>query len=169
MSAGMTFRIRPEGREQLRRAIAEGGMVNLGGAAETAVKSRTPVRGGFRSFQAGAHLGGPLGIVDVGSQRRLPAGTGIGGTLRRSVHFVVYLDGRRITPRRTDDNDRALPDYIPAMGIVLYVGTNSGYGFWVQAGTSKMAARPYLTEGWGMVRGDAVALIGAGTRRKLGQ
>jgi hypothetical protein len=124
------------------------GFVKLGLAADTAVKSHTPVRGGFRTFNPNQP---------------------IGGTLRRSIHFVVYVNGRRISPKGTDDNGNTLPDYVPLTGIVLYVGTNSGYGFWVHEGTTRMAARPFLLEGWSDVRGQAQQLIASGTRQRLGQ
>lgn len=139
--------MRPRELERLREAVGYG-FLNLGLAGETAAKSHTPVRGGFRSFNP--------------NQRT-------GGTLRRSVHTVVYLDGRRISPKTADENGNALPDYVPRMGIVVFIGTNSGYGFWVHDGTTRMAARPFLLEGWADVASDAVALIAAGTRRKLGQ
>jgi hypothetical protein len=141
-----TFRIRPRAREQLAEAVAYG-FLNYGGSLESGSKRRAPVRGGHRSFA-------PDGPV--------------GGTLRRSVHAVVYLDGRRIGQSGNEAGD-ALPDYVPRMGIVLFVGTNSGYGFWVHEGTKKMPARPFLTEEFLGTRGQAPQLIRAGTRRRLGQ
>lgn len=142
---GLRFRDREMG--QLLEAVGYG-FVNLGLATETAVKGHTPVRGGFRTFNPDQP---------------------IGGTLRRSVHFVVYVDGRRISPRSSDDNGNTLPPYAPRTGVALYVGTNSGYGFWVHEGTTRMAARPFLLEGWSDVRGQAQQLIASGTRRRLGQ
>jgi hypothetical protein len=141
-----TFRIRPGARAQLAEAVAFG-FLNFGGALETGAKGNAPVRGGHRSFA-------PDGPV--------------GGTLRRSIHAVVYLDGRRIGQTGNEAGD-ALPDYVPRMGIVLFVGTNSGYGFWVHEGTKKMPARPFLTEAFLELKGQAPALIRAGTRRRLGQ
>jgi len=140
-------RIREREFGQLEEAVAYG-FVNLGLAGETAVKGHTPVRGGFRSFDP--------------SQK-------VGGTLRRSIHFVVYLDGRRVSSKGADENGNEIPDYVPRMGIVLYIGTNSGYGFWVHDGTTRMTARPFLLEGWNDVKGQASALIRAGARRRLGQ
>lgn len=140
-------RIREQAFGQLSEAVAYG-FLNLGLAGSTAVQAHTPVRGGFRSFNPDQP---------------------IGGNLRRSIHCVVYLDGRRISPKTADDNGNALPDYVPRMGIVLYIGTNTGYGFWVHDGTTRMAARPFLFEGWSDVRPESAALIRAGARRRLGQ
>ncbi len=145
--AGMTFRPRREARPRLVEALGYG-LLNFGFALETAAKGHTPVRGGFRSFD-------PDGPV--------------GGTLRRSEHTVACVDGKRISPRGDDDNGQPLPDYVPPAGAAVFVGTNSGYGLWVDRGTSKMAARPFLEEGLADVQGRAPELITAGARRRLGQ
>ena len=145
MKPGLHMRKGELGR--LKEAVAYG-FVNLGLAGETAVKGFTPVAGGHRTFNPDQP---------------------IGGTLRRSIHCVVYLDGRRISPKSADENGEALPDYVPRMGIVLYIGTNTGYGFWVHEGTTRMAARPFVLEGWNEIKGQAPGLIAAGTRRRLGQ
>lgn len=137
---------RPDAFRRLRRAIGHG-MLAVGFVWETAAKRHTPVRGGYRSFQ-------PDGPV--------------GGTLRRSVHTVAYVDGERISPRPTDDNGQALPDYVPGEGIAVFVGTNSGYGGYVHNGTAKMPARPFLEEGLADVRPVLGRTLAAGTRKAMG-
>ena len=150
MSGG--FRTRPRELARLREAVAYG-MLNLGHAIETDAKRETVVRGGHRSFNTD--------LKADGTPR-------VGGTLRRSVHTAAYLDGRQIAVA-ADENGNATPDYAPGTGIMVFVGTNSGYGFWVDQGTSKMPARPALVPALLKNKGDAPALIGAGARRKLGQ
>lgn len=142
-----TFRRRPNEIAQVREAVAYG-FLNYGLALEGAAKANAPVRGGHRSFQ-------PDGPV--------------GGTLRRSIHVVAYLDGKRISPASADENGAALPDYVPRMGIAVFVGTNSGYGFWVHDGTRVMPARPFLAEAFNETRAEGPGLIAAGARRRLGQ
>lgn len=95
--------------------------------AETEAKRETPVHGGYRSFRPGEKP--------------------IGGTLRRSVHSAVFLDGRVLFEHH-EDGKRLLPDENGSgAGIVGYVGTNSGYGLFVDGGTAKMPARPFLVPG----------------------
>lgn len=146
MTQGM-FKIRRRGMDQLREAVGYG-LLNVGLAVESRSKANAPVAGGHRTFNPDQP---------------------IGGTLRRSIHVVAYVDGRRISPRSADENGNTLPDYVPQMGLVVFVGTNSGYGFWVHEGTSVMAARPFLLEGFNETRGEAGQLVAAGARRRLGQ
>lgn len=139
--SGVTMR--PGGVAELREAVAYG-MLNYGYAIEADTKENAVVRGGNRSFA-------PDGPV--------------GGNLRRSYHAVVYLDGERIGSESTDDNGRPFPDYAPGPGIWLYVGTNAGYGFWVEGGTRFMDARPTLVPAMLKNRAEAPALIAAGARK----
>lgn len=141
------FTTRPQELQRLREAAAFG-VLNLMFAIEGAAKRHTPVRGGFRSFA-------PNGPV--------------GGTLRRSEHSVVYLDGVKIAGPDVDENGNPVPDYVPDSGIVGYTGTNVDYAVYVHNGTVKMEARPFLTEGFLEVKDQAPALIAAGARRHLGQ
>lgn len=134
------------GVRDLKRALAFGGL-NFGFALEGAAKKHSPVRGGHRSFAPG----GP-----------------IGGTLRRSIHCVAYLDGQRVGGRFTDENGNDLPSYPLGDGIVVIVGTNSRYGEYVHNGTSKMPARPFMSEALAEVADQAPELIAAGARRHLG-
>lgn len=139
--------IRPQALRQLREAAAYG-LLNAMFAIEGAAKKNTPVRGGYRSFA-------PDGPV--------------GGTLRRSEHSAVYLDGQKIAGPEADENGSPVPDYASGGGIVGFTGTNTDYAVYVHNGTVKMAARPFLTEGFMQVRGQLQALIVAGARRRLGQ
>ena len=140
------FRVRPRELGRLREGIAYG-MANYGHALEGRAKANAPVRGGHRSYN-------PDGPV--------------GGTLRRSIHSVAYLDGRPIGGSAVDENGQVPEPYAGADGIVVFVGTNSGYGAYVHEGTELMPARPFLTEAFMETRGEAPALIAAGARRRLG-
>lgn len=141
--SGVTFRA--EGVERLREAIAYG-MLNLGLAIENDAKADAVVRGGHRSFA-------PNGPV--------------GGNLRRSYHAVAFLDGRQIGGDRTDENKRPVPQYSPGRGIRVFIGTNAGYGAYVELGTSRMAARPTLVPALLKNRARATQLIGAGARKHM--
>jgi hypothetical protein len=132
------------GIRQLREAIAHG-LANYGYVLESRAKDNAPVRGHHRSFAPG----GPTG-----------------GTLRRSIHSAVYLDGRKVSGPGADQNGRPLPDHPTDGGIVLVVGTNSGYGLFVETGTVRMAARPYLSSALMETRDQAPASIEAGIRQK---
>jgi hypothetical protein len=141
--SGVVFR--PAGVQQLHEAVAYG-MLNYGYAIEADSKANAVVRGGHRSFA-------PNGPV--------------GGNLRRSYHAVVYVDGVRLGSDSTDENGRPFPAYAPGSGIWLYVGTNAGYGFWVEAGTRVMDARPTLVPAMLKNRAAAPQLIAAGAQKHL--
>jgi HK97 gp10 family phage protein len=114
------------GLADFRRRLARG-MTAVMLDAETEAKRETPVHGGYRSFVPGAKP--------------------IGGTLRRSVHSAVFLDGS-LVGGHSEDGKAPLGDMVGIPGrIVGYVGTNSGYGSYVDLGTSKMPARPFLEPG----------------------
>lgn len=147
------FRTRPRELAQLREAVAYG-MLNLGHAIEADTKRETVVRGGHRSFK---------------TMKNADGSPQVGGTLRRSIHTAAYLDGRQVGGVTTDENGAPAPDYAAGPGPKVFVGTNSGYGAYVELGTSKMAARPALVPALLKNKGDAPALIAAGARRKLGQ
>lgn len=122
------------------------GLLNFGFAVETAWKADVVVRGGHRSFNPG----GP-----------------IGGTLRRSIHTAAYLDGVRIGGESADENGEAPPAYAPGPGPVVIVGTNSGYGGFVEVGTDKMPARPAGVPALLATRDQAPRLIEAGAARRV--
>jgi hypothetical protein len=147
------FRTRPRELAKLREAVAYG-MLNLGHAIETDTKRETVVRGGHRSFNTD--------LTKAGTPR-------VGGTLRRSIHTAAYLDGKQVGGVATDENGAATPDYAAGTGIKVFVGTNSGYGAYVELGTVKMPARPSLVPALLKNKGDAPALIAAGARKRLGQ
>jgi hypothetical protein len=144
----MTFKQRPGARARLVDALGFG-LLNLGFAIETAAKGHTPVRGGFRSF------------APDGSDRRHAAALRAHDRLRRSTRDRHHLDA--------DAERQQLPDYVPAQGAVVFVGTNSGYGRWVDQGTSKMPPRPFLEEGLADVKPRLPELVSAGARARLGQ
>lgn len=152
------FRYRSGGKADLRMAAGTG-LLNTLLYGEERIKANSVVRGGNRSFLTGSHLGGPLNITDVAGTRR--AKPRIGGTLRRSWHAIVFVNGQAIPGSRTiDENGKPAPPDYPRTapgGIVGIIGSNSGYGGWVDQGTGKMPARPMI---WPGVRAMTSALAG---------
>jgi hypothetical protein len=121
------------------------GLYTLALVGELEAKREAPVRGGYRSFNPGGR---------------------IGGTLRRSIHAVGFRkDGSRLA--EDNESGRALPTiYVPVPGhMVAYVGTNSGYGAYVELGTSRMAARPFIAPGLEASMQNAAATIRNGVAR----
>lgn len=137
------------------------GVLNYGFAVETAWKADAVVRGGHRSFNTD--------LTKAGTPR-------VGGTFRRSIHTAGYLDGKLIgggtatnPASHADENGQRLPDYAPGDGIAVFVGSNSGYGGFVEAGTVHMPARPAAVPAVLATRDQAPRLIAAGSRKHLGQ
>jgi hypothetical protein len=161
MSTRTRVVIHPAAIKAAREAAAYG-LLSFGFAVEGAWKRDAVVRGGHRSFMTGP---------------KTKAGTPkIGGTFRRSIHTVAYLDGVRIgagtatSPNSgVDGNKEPVPDYVPERGAVVFVGSNSGYGAFVELGTSRMPARPAAVPALLRLKGQAPALIAAGARKHLGQ
>lgn len=123
--------------------LARGGL-NFAYAVLSDAQAEAPVRGAYRSFAPG----GP-----------------IGGTLRRSLHAAVWIDGAPIPgSMMSDENGRSIPsDYpVPGKGITIIVGTNSDYGWYVEGGTYIMPARPFLAPSWDANLPQAGNLIRAG-------
>lgn len=84
------------------------------------------------------------------------------GNLRRSIHSAAFDKGKRIFGA-TDDNGKPVPDYAQTPGASMaVVGTNTGYGVFVELGTFKMAAQPYLGPALAANRPEAAALVKAG-------
>lgn len=151
MASRVEIRPNRDGIEGLRRAIAVGvSYVVLD--AETEAKRDAPVRGGHRSFHPGSKP--------------------IGGTLRRSIHSATFLDGRLVALHAESSagpTPPPLPDMEPLPGrIVGYVGTNSGYGAYVDLGTRRMAARPFLGPGLERATARAGETLRAGIRKAGG-
>ena len=151
----------PAGIKAAREAAAYG-MLNFGFAVEGEWKRDAVVRGGHRSFMTGPK-------TKEGTPR-------VGGTFRRSIHTVAYFDGKRIGAGAAldhnsgqDENHEPVPSYVPGSGIIVYVGSNSGYGLYVELGTWKMAARPAAVPALLRLKGEAQALISAGAQRHLGR
>ena len=143
----------PAAIKAAREATAYG-LLNFGFAVETAWKRDAVVRGGHRSFNTD--------LTKAGTPR-------VGGTFRRSIHTAAYLDGSKIGGEAADENGQAPPDYVPERGMVVFVGSNSGYGAFVELGTSKMPARPAAVPALLATKGQAPQLIAAGARRHLGR
>lgn len=148
---------------RFRRAVGLG-MLNFAHAVEAGAKREAPVRGGYRSFlttkrtKAGARGDVPIG-PDNGSVL-------IGGTLRRSIHSVAYVDGAPVSgSASSDENGKGIPDYVPGKGIVAVIGTNCDYGAYVEIGTTKMAARPFLGPSFDTEAERLELLVRAGMKR----
>lgn len=139
------FEVNAAAMRQVDVAFAHG-LLNVGYAIERDAKREAPVRGGHRSFA-------PDGPV--------------GGTLRRSIHTAAFLDGERIGGSGNDENGEPEADYPAGSGAQVFVGTNVGYGRYVELGTVKMPARPFLTPALLARRQDAPQLIAAGMRKHL--
>ena len=125
--ARVTLRPNRPGIAALRASIAAG-VNDVVLDAETEAKREAPVRGGYRSFRPGTKP--------------------IGGTLRRSIHSATFLDGALVSSHAEAPPPGA-PPMLPEMTglpgrIVGYIGTNSGYGAFVELGTVRMAPRPFL-------------------------
>lgn len=149
-SSRTTVKINEQEWGRLRQRLARGAL-NFGYAVLSDAQAEAPVRGGYRSFMTTAR--GAAGQVLVG------------GTLRRSLHAAAWLDGRLISGSSADGNGEAIPnDYPVGTGITVIVGTNSGYGEYVERGTSRMQERPFLSPAWDANLGSAGSLIAAGMR-----
>ena len=160
MSTRSRVVINPAGIKAAREAAAYG-LLNFGFAVETAWKADAVVRGGHRSFNTD--------LTKAGTPR-------VGGTFRRSIHTAGYLDGVRIgagtasSPNSGEDENHApVPSYAAGSGIVVCVGSNSGYGLFVELGTYKMAARPAGGPALLRLKGQAQSLVAAGAQRHMGR
>lgn len=82
------------------------------------------------------------------------------GNLRRSIHTAAYVFGEQIGSSSAD-----VPPYGAGRDeIVVFVGTNVGYGLFVELGTIYMAARPFLVPAHMAHQGDVLGLIAAGAK-----
>lgn len=134
-----------------RHRLARGAL-NFGFAVLADAQAEAPVRGGYRStFTTATGAAGQ---------------TLVGGTLRRSLHAAAWLDGQPVAGSGLqDENGNPIPnDYPLERGIVVVVGTNSDYGAYVEMGTSRMEARPFLAPAWDANLQSAGPLIAAGMR-----
>jgi hypothetical protein len=91
----------------------------------------------------------------------------VGGTFRRSILSVAYLDGQPLN-RPNDDNGQAPPAYQGfAAKCGVFIGSNCGYGLFVEAGTNKMAARPALIPAINKNKEQGPKLVAAGMKAYL--
>lgn len=90
------------------------------------------------------------------------------GNLRRSIHTAAFHKGRRIHGA-TDENGKSIPDYAQGGGTAtVVVGTNAGYGVFVELGTVHNRAQPFLGPALANNRSRAGMLVKAGMDTKLG-
>lgn len=165
-NAGATFKWRPGAKREVDEAVGYG-VVNLMLYAEERAKADTVVRGGHRSFYTGAHLGGPLNVQPSAADARRGKGY-VGGNLRRSTHARVSVHGR-VLYGGTDQNGVTTPSLGGGRVIEAHLGTNSGYGEWVDQGTSKMPARPAIMPAIQLAFRNAEGLMRAGAARVFGR
>lgn len=145
------------------RAAVGAGLLNFGHAVEAGAKREAPVRGGYRSFLTTKRTkAGASGEVAVGADN---GSVLIGGTLRRSLHSAAWVDGSPVpgTPS-SDENGSALPDYA-TREISVAIGTNCTYGAYVEIGTVKMEARPFLGPAFDAETPRLPELVRAGMKR----
>ena len=127
--SGARFVPNEAGFREFKKALATA-VFKAGWAIEGAAKAITPVHGD-------PSQGGRFATFAPGAKP-------IGGTLRRSVHSVVHVDGQRIG---SSAEAGARPLAAPTgRGIEVHVGTNLEYAPYVHDGTVKMPARPFLAE-----------------------
>jgi len=136
---------------QVFRQALVAGVVNIVGAIDGEAKALTPVYGD-------PNRGGEF-------KSRAPGAKPLGGTLARSIHHVVYLDGHRLFGGGSDENGESLPSYSTRRGIEGFVGTNVYYAVFVHDGTVKMVERPFLATARRNVEPQIVALFAAGFQR----
>ncbi len=108
-----------------------------------------------------------LGLsIEADAKRRAPVLT---GNLRRSIHTAAFVKGQRIYGA-TDENGKPIPAYAAESQntATVIVGTNCGYGVYLELGTVKMVAQPYLGPALADNRGRAASLIKAGMDRYAG-
>lgn len=105
---------------------------------------------------------------------RAPGEKPIGGTLRRSIHTVVYIDGQRQFAGTagqntgTDQNSETVPSYSTGRGIEAFVGTNVFYALFVHDGTVKMVERPFLGTAFNNSKDKLVPYLAEGFRSVFG-
>jgi HK97 gp10 family phage protein len=119
--------------------------------------------GRFRDGVA-AGIFNACGAIEGSAKAYCPVRT---GNLRRSIHSVVYIDGRR-QYGGADENGKGVPDYPTGSGVEGFVGTNTEYGVYVHNGTVKMAGRPFLWRSMNDNRGRVPEYFAAGFRAKFG-
>jgi hypothetical protein len=88
------------------------------------------------------------------------------GNLRRSAHTVAYKDGQIIETAGATPADYS-GEIEGEFGVI--VGTNTGYGLFVELGTVHAAARPALVPAQAAGMAQATRLIGQGAKRYYGR
>lgn len=88
------------------------------------------------------------------------------GNLRRSAHTVAYKEGQIIETAGATPADYS-GELEGEFGVI--VGTNTGYGLFVEVGTVNAAARPALTPATAEGQARATQLIAQGAKRYYGR
>lgn len=139
------------------------GLMNFGHAVESDAKADAPVRGGHRSFLTSKRTkAGARGDVAIGSNN---GSVLIGGTLRRSIHTAAFANGEQIGTS-SDENGRGIPVYTVSGKAAVVIGTNCDYGAYVEIGTTRMEARPFLGPAFDANLGRLASLVRAGMKAK---
>lgn len=86
------------------------------------------------------------------------------GNLRRSIHTVAFHEGQTI------GQQGPVPDYGQDLqgGTGVIVGTNAGYGIFLELGTYRAPAQPFLTPAAQEGLAQAGTLIADGAKRHYG-
>lgn len=99
--------------------------------------------------------------IETQAKSHVPVKT---GNLRRSIHTVGFQDGKTLA----NTADRKAPDYGQlATGTGVIVGTNTGYGLFVELGTVHMHARPFLIPAAQEALAKGTELILSGAKQNL--
>ncbi len=84
------------------------------------------------------------------------------GNLRRSAHAVLYVGGGTVA--EVGPSPGYGSEMTGELGVI--VGSNTGYGLFLEVGTGKMAARPALVPAAIEGQQQAQALIAEGAKRR---
>ena len=72
--------------------------------------------------------------------------------LMSRIVLTVEANSKRVTPVLTGNLKRSITSRVEAAGERGVVGTNASYARFVHDGTSRMAPRPFFTNGMGLSR-----------------
>lgn len=80
--------------------------------------------------------------------------------------WATYIDGRKVGGHSTVRLGRKNPLKVPRRGIVLYVGYDFP-AYFLEMGTVKMRARPFLTPAWNETAPELGPMLNAAIKRRM--